>query len=149
MIPGLVFYLNILQSRHLELHYQRLSTFFLFRRLPFVGFYLYKIVEMPLRPAKFSEHTALAEICSAAFFEEHLFGQTMHPNRHEHPEGLALYFHSFIRELWVDWRTKIIAAVAKDKMHDGKEKLVGVAIWQRQGEGGKKMEPSALDPRKL
>lgn len=102
---------------------------------------------MPLRPAKFSDHQAIAETCAAAFFDEDLFGRTMHPHRHDYPDGPALYWHRHIRDHWFDWRNKIFVAYKTDGKEGHQETIVGVAIWQRQGEGGKRMELSRIDPR--
>jgi hypothetical protein len=105
---------------------------------------------MPLRPAKFADHQAMAETCAAAFFDEDLFGRTMHPRRHEYPDDPALYWHRYIRDHWFDWRNKIFVAYKTDNT-DGKDEheeiIVGIAIWQRQGAGGKKMALSRIDPR--
>ncbi|KAF2472814.1 uncharacterized protein BDR25DRAFT_283354 [Lindgomyces ingoldianus] len=83
---------------------------------------------MPIRLAAFSDHSAIATVCSAAFFDEDLFGRVMHPHRHKYPNDPTLWWHA----------------------HDGgKEKVVGVGIWERQGKGGKKMQLSIIDPRNL
>lgn len=102
---------------------------------------------MPLRPARYSDLTTLATLCSASFFDEDLFGQVMHPRRHEFPDDPALYWHQHIQNLWFDWRNQPFAAVTRDEK-DGQEKIVGLAVWQRQGEGGKNMALSNVDPRK-
>jgi hypothetical protein len=99
-----------------------------------------------LRPARYSDHTTLAALCSAAFFEEDLFGRVMHPRRHEFPDDVALYWLQHIRNLWFDWRNRAFVAVSRDEK-TGQEKIVGLAVWQRQGEGGKKMALSSVDPR--
>ncbi|KAF2796993.1 acyl-CoA N-acyltransferase [Melanomma pulvis-pyrius CBS 109.77] len=103
---------------------------------------------MPLRPARYSDITTLATLCSASFFDEDLFGQVMHPRRHEFPDDPALYWHQHIQNLWFDWRNQPFVAVMRDEK-DGQEKIVGVAVWQRQGEGGKNMALSNVDPRNL
>jgi len=101
---------------------------------------------MTIRSATFSDHAALAEICGAAFFDEDLFGRVMHPRRDQYPNGPALYWHKHIREEWIDWRNHFFVKVVKDEK-TGKERIVGVAVWQRQGEGGKRFMLNALDPR--
>ena len=99
-----------------------------------------------LRPALFSDHLAISHVCNAAFFDEDLFGKVMHPRRHEYPNDPALFWHKHIREEWTDWRNKIFVKVVKDEK-TGKESIVGVAVWQRQGEGGKKLLLGPFDPR--
>ncbi|KAF2732924.1 hypothetical protein EJ04DRAFT_513568 [Polyplosphaeria fusca] len=103
---------------------------------------------MPIREANFFEIPAIGSICSAAFFEEDLFGRTMHPHRHKYPEDFTFFWQGMVRKNWTDWRKRMLVACTKDEM-TGKEKLVGMAIWHRQGEGGKKMELASYDPRKL
>jgi hypothetical protein len=102
--------------------------------------------ETMLRPARYSDHNTLATLCSAAFFDEDLFGRTMHPHRNEFPDDVALYWLQHIRTSWCDWRNRAIVAVTHDQK-TGQETIVGLAIWQRQGEGGKKMALSSVDPR--
>ncbi|KAF2713195.1 hypothetical protein K504DRAFT_487671 [Pleomassaria siparia CBS 279.74] len=103
---------------------------------------------MPLRPERFSDHAALAKLCKAAFFDEDLFGRVMHPRRHEFTDDPTLYWLQNIRNLWFDWQNRGFVAVTRDEEH-GKEIIVGIAVWQRQGEGGKKMALNWFDPRNL
>ena len=101
---------------------------------------------MPIRKAQFSEHNTIATICAAAFFEEDLFGRVMHPHRHQYPTDVTLFWHAFIRDQWIDWRNRPFVALKRDEK-TGEEEVVGIAVWQRQGEGGKRMELSRFDPR--
>lgn len=103
---------------------------------------------MSLRPARFSDLTELAELCCAAFFDEDLFGRVMHPHRHEYPNDPALFWHQFLLDHWFDWRNKAFVAITRDTKDGAREKIAGIAIWQRQGEGGRKLELNGLDPRK-
>ncbi|KAF2122187.1 acyl-CoA N-acyltransferase [Lophiotrema nucula] len=101
---------------------------------------------MPIRPAKFTEIPNLASISSAAFFDEDLFGRVMHPNRHQYPEDFKLFWLAWMRDHWYDWRHRFFVAYTEDeKSKDGT--ITGFAVWERQGEGAKKMELWRLDPR--
>ncbi|ORY16826.1 acyl-CoA N-acyltransferase [Clohesyomyces aquaticus] len=104
---------------------------------------------MTIRPARFTDHGAMSTVCCAAFFDENLFGHIMHPHRKEYPDDPALYWHAFVRDSWFDWRTHVFVAVAADEKNGGKEKVVGVSVWERQGAGGKEMELSQFDPRNI
>jgi hypothetical protein len=101
---------------------------------------------MPIREASFFEIPAIASICAAAFFDESLFGHTIHPHRHEFPDDFTYYWYGLLRKEWVDWRKRMFVAHTKDEK-TGEEKIVGFGIWHRQGEGGKKMELAKFDPR--
>lgn len=70
----------------------------------------------------------------------------MHPYRHEYPEDVVLFWQQFILDHWFDWTNRVLVATSRESEH-GEEKIVGMAIWQRQGEGSKKMIPGTLDPR--
>lgn len=102
---------------------------------------------MPLRQATFSDHAVIAELCCAAFYDEDLFGRVMHPYREQYPNDPALFWLAFLRNHWCDWRNKFLVAVTRDEKHLGKERIVGIAIWQRQGERGRRMALSKVDPR--
>ena len=102
---------------------------------------------MPIREARLSDHYAMAIVFGKAFFNEDLFGRIIHPHRDTYPDDVTLYWLRRIREHWFDWRNCFLVVVTKDC--DGKEAIVGVAEWARQGAGSKAMELSMLDPRAL
>ncbi|KAF2014146.1 acyl-CoA N-acyltransferase [Aaosphaeria arxii CBS 175.79] len=102
-----------------------------------------------IRPARVSDHYAMASICSAAFFEEDLFGRIIHPKRHEYPDDVALFWLQFIREQWFDWRNKLYVAVSTGDEKSAGDEIVGVAVWQRQGKVGDGMKLRAWDPRNI
>ena len=92
---------------------------------------------MPLRHAKPSDLEALAAICRSSFFEEDLFGRVIHPKRHEYPEDSIIFWRQCILNHWKDTRTRTIVTFAMEGEDErAKEKVTGVAIWQRQGDGG-------------
>lgn len=89
-------------------------------------------VNMSLRLAKPSDEPFIADICTRAFFDEDLFGRTIHPYRHEFPQDVQIFWHEWVRNDWSNPRNKILVAVVTDE--DQKEKIIGAAIWQRQGD---------------
>lgn len=99
---------------------------------------------MPIRPATPADEPAIASTCTAAWFNEALFGPLMHPYRHEYPEDVEIYWHENIRDQWKNPRNKIFVATTTEAE---KEIVVGVAVWQRQGDdaGSKKVESEWVD----
>lgn len=87
---------------------------------------------MYLRSAKPSDEPAIADICTRAFFDEDLFGRVIHPYRTQYPKEVQIFWHEWLRNDWNSPRNRIIVAV---KAHNGQqEKVVGAAVWQRQGD---------------
>lgn len=93
---------------------------------------------MSLRPAAPADEPIMASICAAAWFEESLFGETMHPLRHKYPDDMKIYWRKRIQNEFRDPRTKLLVATVPE---GDEEKIVGVSAWQRQGddEGAKKV----------
>lgn len=102
--------------------------------------------DIQLRDAHYSELPRVAHILAQAFWEDNLFGQLIHPNRNEYPDDVDLYWLRRARVNFWDLRRRWLVATNKDK--NGQEVVVGVAIWERLGDGGKKLERGYLDPRK-
>lgn len=102
------------------------------------------LITMPLRYATPSDEAAIVSTCTAAFFNEALFGTLMHPYRHKYPNDVKIFWHEKIRQEWKTPSNKIIVATTTEA---GKELVVGVAVWQRQGddEGAKKVEKEWVD----
>lgn len=99
-----------------------------------------------LRDARYSELPRVAHVLAQAFWEDNLFGQLIHPHRNEYPDDVDLYWLRRARVNFWDNRRRWLVATDKDK--NGKELIIGVAQWERLGEGGKKLERWYLDPRK-
>jgi hypothetical protein len=85
---------------------------------------------MHLRLAKPSDEPVIVDIC---FLEEDLFGRVIHPYRAQYSNGVQIFWHDWVRNDWANPRNKIIVAVttAEGSEH---EKIIGAAIWQRQGD---------------
>ncbi|KAJ4022890.1 hypothetical protein NW752_003345 [Fusarium irregulare] len=100
-----------------------------------------------LRDVHYSELPEVARVMSRAFWKDELFGDLIHPHREQYPEDVDLYWLRRARVVFWDYRWRLIVAVSKDL--SGKESIVGIAQWERLGDGGKKLECSTLDPRNL
>ncbi|UKZ61283.1 uncharacterized protein TrAtP1_002550 [Trichoderma atroviride] len=100
-----------------------------------------------LREAGYSELPRVAHILAKAFWEDNLFGQMIHPHRNEYPDDVDLYWLRRARVNFWDPRRRWLVATEKDK--SGQEVIVGIAQWERLGDGGKKLERWTLDPRNI
>lgn len=100
---------------------------------------------MSIRLARPSDEPAIVSVCTAAFFEESLFGATIHPHRHAYPEDMKIFWHEYVRNDWLNPRCRILVTTATS---DGQEEISGVAIWERQGSdaGAKKAQKEWVDP---
>src|ERR1700709_1027240 len=86
---------------------------------------------MPIRPAQQSDLLPASKVCAAAFFDESLFGDIIHPFRHQYPEDCHLY-----------WLKRFNAEFAKVDNHffvattpginGADETVVGLAHWVRK-----------------
>jgi GNAT superfamily N-acetyltransferase len=86
---------------------------------------------MPVRLATPKDEPSIAAICAAAFFEEGLFGQLIHPHRHQYPDDPIIFWHTRTRKSFFEPRNRTIVATITE---DDEEKIVGMATWQRQGD---------------
>jgi GNAT superfamily N-acetyltransferase len=93
---------------------------------------------MPVRLATPQDEPAIGAVCTAAFFEEELFGQLIHPHRYQYPDDVKIYWHLRTRKAFQDPRKIIVVATVTE---DGAEKIIGQATWERQGddEGAQKL----------
>lgn len=100
---------------------------------------------MPLRFAKPEDIDALASVAAASFYNESLFGDTIHPYRHEFPDDPKIFWHTRFRATFHDARSVTIVTTTSE---NEKEKIVGVATWQRQGddEAAKKFMQTWKEP---
>jgi hypothetical protein len=100
-----------------------------------------------VRFARFSDLQHVARVMGAAFFDDDLFGDIIHPHRAQYPADVELYW---LRRAYVNYwnyRWKWLVAVDTDAA-TGKEVVVGVAQWERMGSGGEALECAVWDPRK-
>jgi hypothetical protein len=99
---------------------------------------------MAIRKARRGDLRAMAEVTAAAFLKEELFGELMHPYRHEYPEDFIQFFE---RRIWVHWfQYQRTILVSEDPVSG---KVVGVADWERQGKNAlTTTKLGRLDPRR-
>jgi hypothetical protein len=96
---------------------------------------------MPIRLATPSDEPAMALLLATAFFDESLFGPVIHPYRHDYPDDVKIFWSERLRKAWQTRNEKLFVATTTGKEE---EKVVGVAVWQRQGddEGSRKVKES-------
>ncbi|KAH7072390.1 acyl-CoA N-acyltransferase [Paraphoma chrysanthemicola] len=95
-----------------------------------------------LRAARLSDLSSIAAVWAAAFFDDEIIGEIMHPHRNEHPDDVYWFLLRGIRERFWDWRHQFMVVT------DG-GKVVGAADWRRLGKGGEARELWRADPRNL
>jgi hypothetical protein len=99
---------------------------------------------MPIRPATPTDEPAMASLLAKSFFDESLFGPVIHPYRHQYPDDVKIFWSERLRKAWPTRNKRFLVAVTTEL---GMERVVGVAVWQRQGddEGSRKVEESWED----
>lgn len=106
------------------------------------------MLKIAIRDARFKELPAAARIMTRAFWNDQIFGDMIHPLREQYPLDSDLYW---LREQRVNfWNPhyKLLVAVVKDVEAPGGEKVIGIAEWERLGDGAKKRERGRYDPSK-
>lgn len=86
----------------------------------------------------------MASLLAKAFFDESLFGQTLHPYRDQYPDDVKIFWSEYLREHWKIHNARLLAATTTV---DGEEKIAGAAIWKRDGddEGKRRVESEWVD----
>jgi hypothetical protein len=97
-------------------------------------------VHLELRAARLPDLSSIATAWTAAFFDDEIIGDIMHPHRKDYPDGVYWFLLRGIRERFWDWRHQLLV-VTKDG------KIVGAADWRRLGRGGEGKELGRADPR--
>jgi GNAT superfamily N-acetyltransferase len=94
---------------------------------------------MPLRLARHGDLPVISSIFAAAFYNEEVTGDWMHPYRHQYPLDYAGYWIRKMREKYWDYgNIFMVSYFVKDgEKPDGQQEEVvtGTAIWSRQGLG--------------
>ncbi|KAH7131893.1 acyl-CoA N-acyltransferase [Dendryphion nanum] len=99
---------------------------------------------MPIRRATSDDLPAIAELCVAAFYDDELYGDLMHPLREKFPSDFEAFWIRRIRESWYDWNHVWCVATTQEQ---GKEVVVGAADWDMMGTVGDKYRLNNWDPR--
>ncbi|KXJ90432.1 acyl-CoA N-acyltransferase [Microdochium bolleyi] len=106
-------------------------------------------VQVTIRNARFKELPTAARIMTLAFWDDQIFGNMIHPEREKYPLDSDLYW---LRERRINFwnpHIKLLVATIKDADAPDGEKVIGIAEWERLGEGSRKLERTKLDPRNL
>ncbi|KAL8991968.1 MAG: hypothetical protein Q9169_007488 [Polycauliona sp. 2 TL-2023] len=92
---------------------------------------------MPLRLAQRRDLPTIASIYAAAFWNEEVQGQLMHPYRQEHPQDFLRFWTHKVEEWYWSYRHQMIVSYETKQTSDGNEEqmLTGVADWIRHGDG--------------
>ncbi|KAI6843805.1 hypothetical protein KC340_g249 [Hortaea werneckii] len=86
---------------------------------------------MLIRPALRSDLTPAAKVCAKAFFDTELFGEVIHPYRHQYPDDMHLYWlKNFRRGLYRKNNYILVATVSEPG--ENQPRIVGVAQWIRR-----------------
>lgn len=94
------------------------------------------ISQPKLRFARFSEIYSCAQVLAQSFAEDVLFGEYIHPHRHEYPDDMALFWYRPMLTEWFDWTMVFLVSTEMDKQ--GREIITGVALWHRMGDNGRR-----------
>ena len=84
-----------------------------------------------IRPARLIDHLAIARLNTRAFFDDILFGQTIHPYRHKYPNDSDHYWLSRNLVSHFDPSHLFLIAVLRDGSQS--DRVVGQAHWSRMG----------------
>ena len=84
---------------------------------------------MTIRKARSSDIRDMAEIAAAAWADEELYGQLMHPHRKEYPEDYIKFFERRILKGWYKPNRHFIVGLDPES-----GKVVAIAAWDRQVE---------------
>ncbi|EON66771.1 hypothetical protein W97_06019 [Coniosporium apollinis CBS 100218] len=101
---------------------------------------------MPIRRATPADFPAINAVCAAAFHDDELFGDMIHPLRDQYPEDFVHFFARRNRENWWDYAHEIWVATV---IENGKEKIAGMGEWERMGRANEGWGIGWWDPRQL
>lgn len=99
---------------------------------------------MPIRLATPADFPAINAVCAAAFHDDELFGDMIHPLRDQYPDDFQHFFARRNRENWWDYTHEIWVATVTER---GKEKVAGVGEWERMGRTNEGRGIEWWDPR--
>ncbi|KAL9593954.1 MAG: hypothetical protein Q9219_007292 [cf. Caloplaca sp. 3 TL-2023] len=94
---------------------------------------------MPLRSAQHFDLPTIAGIYAAAFWDEEVMGQLMHPYRHKYPHDFLRFWLHRVSEWYWSYSHQILVSYDIINPGDGggedEQRLTGVADWIRHGDG--------------
>lgn len=83
---------------------------------------------MTIRNATPSDFHEMAQVAAAAFMDEELFGELMHPHRHSYPSDFVAFFERLIWGRYWDWNCRYLVSIDSKS-----QRMLGIAMWERQG----------------
>lgn len=86
---------------------------------------------MQIRTAQRSDLTPAAKVCAKAFFDTELFGEVIHPYRHQYPDDMHLYWLKNFRS-GLNRKDNYILVATVSEPEESQPKIVGVAQWIRR-----------------
>ena len=98
-----------------------------------------------VRDARYGDLPAIAAMLSRAFWDDCLLGDLIHPRRYQFPRDSDLWYLRRMRVLFWDYRRRW--RIATVRQPDGAEAVIGLAHWERQGPGARKLDLWWFDPR--
>ncbi|KAL8815942.1 MAG: hypothetical protein Q9223_004977 [Gallowayella weberi] len=92
---------------------------------------------MPLRTARHHDLFTIAVIYAAAFWDERVIGELMHPHRQTFPQDYLRYWQQQVAEWYWSYSHQIVVSyeLRKSEKNFEEEVLTGVADWIRYGQG--------------
>lgn len=100
-----------------------------------------------IRKARYSELPSISHVLAKAFWDDNLNGDLIHPHRNEYPADVELYWLRRSRVNFWDYTWSWVVAVDHDEEDEGKEAIVGIAVWARLGDGSRVLQCPWYDPR--
>ena len=73
----------------------------------------------------------MAKVAAQAFFDDELFGDLIHPYRHQYPDDVHLFFLKRIRKGWADPANHLLVSTAPAS-HGGGEEIAAWIQWNRK-----------------
>ena len=86
---------------------------------------------MLIRLAEQSDLEPAAKVCARAFFDTELFGEVIHPYRHEYPDDMYLYWLKNFRRSLGRKDHHVLVVTMPDESNAPEQKIIGVATWMR------------------
>ncbi|KAI7162324.1 hypothetical protein KC349_g2130 [Hortaea werneckii] len=86
---------------------------------------------MIIRPAQRSDLSPAAKVCAKAFFDTELFGEVIHPYRHQYPDDMHLYWLKNFRR-GLNRKDNYILVATVSEPGESQPRIVGVAQWIRR-----------------
>ncbi|KAI7091491.1 hypothetical protein KC356_g627 [Hortaea werneckii] len=94
---------------------------------------------MTIRPAERADLTSAAKVCAKAFFDTELFGEVIHPYRHQYPDDMYLYWLKNFRS-GLNRRDNHLLVATVSEPEESQPTIIGVAQWIRR-----RAHPSSQD----